>query len=80
MRFNPVFATIETRIGIDHFGRALAFGMKNVEVTVNVGLERDAYAIPVMKLAGRFDAHAATTRAAHEERVTKPDRLQGHIY
>ncbi len=80
MRFNPVFAAIETRIGVNHFGRAVAFGMKDVKVTIDVGLERNAHAIAVMKLAIRFDAHAPAVGAAHEERVPKPDRLQGHIY
>src|SRR5690349_18885345 len=39
---DPVVATFQTRVGKDHFGRAVAFGVKDVKITVDVRLERNA--------------------------------------
>src|SRR5437763_15457899 len=52
VRGDPVVAAFQARVREDHFGRAVAFGVKDVEIAIDVWLERDANAIAVVKFTG----------------------------
>ena len=73
MRGDPVVATFQPRVRKDHFRRAIAFSVKDVEIAVDVWLERDTNAIAVMKFARRLDSHGATVHIAQVKRVTEAD-------
>src|ERR1051326_6559812 len=77
MSGDPVVTTFQSRIRKDHFGRAVAFGMKDIEIAVDIRLERNANAIAVMKFAGWFDAQGAAVHVAQIERVAETDRFSG---
>src|SRR5947207_1689124 len=80
MRGDPVVATFQSRIRKNHFGRAVAFGVKDVEIAVDVRLERNANPIAVMKFARRLDSHGATVHIAQVKRITEADRFSGCRY
>ena len=79
MRFDPILSAFQARVRKNHLRLAIAFGVKNVKIAIDVGFKRDANAIAVVKFTGRIDADGAAVDVAHKHRVAEGDRLQRRL-